>query len=96
MAGLMVGCSGSPGTQQDFVDVLSRNDYLTEDQATCIAQAVFAEYGDNPDVLGRLSGAGGSSDGSTQYDQLIEGDNAIDGFDEFFTDTVNVCTPAGP
>ena len=47
LALLVTGCTGGPGDQDDFVDVLTLNDNFTEAEATCIAEAVFDEYGED-------------------------------------------------
>lgn len=88
-AGLVLaGCTGGPGDQDDFVEVLRLDDGFTENEATCIADAVFDEYGEDADALGKISGA-------ESYEWLI-GEDGVDGFDQFFPGVVADCTTVGP
>ena len=88
LALLVTGCTGGPGDQDDFVDVLTLNDNFTEAEATCIAEAVFDEYGEDGDALSIISGA-------ESYEFLL-GEDGVEGFDDFFTGTVSSCTTVGP
>jgi len=88
LALLATGCTGGPGDEDDFVDVLTVNDNFTDAEASCIAEAVFDEYGEDGDALGKISGA-------ESYEFLL-GEDGVEGFDEFFTGTVSSCTTVGP
>lgn len=88
LALLAAACGSSPGSQEDFIEVLLRNENLTETEATCIADAVFDEYGDS-DELGTLSAA-------DSYDEVVSGEQAIEGFDEFYENAVEACLQVGP
>ncbi len=91
MAGLALvvsGCTGGPGTQAEFVEVLMLNDNFNEVQADCIAEAVFDEYGEDNDALQKISGA-------ESYEYLL-GEDGVDGFGPFFDDVVTGCVTAGP
>lgn len=85
---LATACTGGPGDQEEFVDVLMLNDNFNEAQATCIAEAVFDTYGEDGDALQKISGA-------ESYEWLM-GEDGVEGFDAFFTDTVSSCTAVGP
>jgi hypothetical protein len=88
LAALATGCTGGPGDRDDFIDILTRDDNFNETEATCIADAVFDEYGEDGDALGKISGA-------ESYEYLI-GEDGVEGFDEFFTPLVADCTAVGP
>ncbi len=81
---VLAGCTSGPGSEADFVEVLTRDDAFTETQAECLADAVFDEYGTDEDALGKISGA-------TSYDFLL-GEDGVEGFDEFLTAQVSDCT----
>ncbi len=88
----LAGCTSGPGSQAEFVDVLTRDDAFTQPQAECLADAVFDEYGNDDDALGKISGA-------TSY-EFLTGEDGVDGFDEFLSAQVAECTtfdlqPAG-
>jgi hypothetical protein len=80
-------CSGGPGSEEDLVTALTRNDTFSEAEAECIANAVFEEYGDNEDALGLISGA-------SSYDDLT-GSEGVEGFGEAFDRIVETCTNTG-
>lgn len=85
---LAVGCSSGPGTQEEFVEILTRGDAFTEDAATCIAEQVFAEYELDEEALGRISSAP-----SYEFLDTTEG---VPGFTDFFEATIESCSPVGP
>jgi hypothetical protein len=80
-------CGGGPGSEEDLVAALTRNEAFTEAQATCIAAAVFAEYGDDEEALGKISGTADFAD--------LTGPEGVDGFEETFEQIVEVCTNTG-
>ncbi len=84
----LAACSGGPGTQEEFVEVLQREDTFTEAEATCIADDVFETYGDDSDALDLLSGADTWAD--------IAGEGGIEGFQSYYETLVSDCTTAGP
>ena len=77
-------CSGGPGDRDDLVLALTRDDTFSTAEATCIADAVFSEYGADEEALDLISGA-------DSYDE-ITGTDGVAGFDEFFTNTVSACS----
>jgi len=77
-------CSDGPGDEGDLVIALTRDDTFTTAQAECIASAVFAEYGEDEEALGKISGA-------ANYEELT-GTEGVAGFDQFFTRAVSACT----
>lgn len=85
---VLAGCSTGPGTQEEFVEVLTREGAFGAGEADCIAQAVFDEYGDDDDALGKISAAPDFA-----YFDTAEG---IPGFSEFFDRTVQGCVQVGP
>ena len=87
-AAVLTGCTGGPGSQDDFVEILMRDDGFTVNEADCIAGAVFDEYGDDGDALGLISGA--------ESYEVLNGPDGVDGFEDFFTVTVSECTTVGP
>ncbi|MDH3293082.1 MAG: hypothetical protein OER95_02035 [Acidimicrobiia bacterium] len=82
------GCTGGPGTEDEFVDVLMLNDNFNEAQASCIAEAVFDEYGQDGDALQKISAA--------ESYEFLTGEDGVEGFDQFFTDVVSDCVSVGP
>ena len=88
LALVATGCTGGPGDRDDFIEVLTRDDNFNETEATCIADAVFDEYEEDGDALGKISGA-------ESYEYLT-GEDGVEGFDEFFTEVVSDCTAVGP
>lgn len=84
----LAGCTSGPGSQDEFVDVLMRDDAFTENEATCIADAVFDEYAADEDALGKISGA--------ESYEFLTGEDGVAGFDDFLTETVTGCTSVGP
>ena len=86
---LAAACGGGTGTRADLISVLARDGAFTEGQATCVADEVFAEYGDNDDVLGTLSAA-------ESFDVIESPEDGVPGFGEFFTAAVQGCVTAGP
>lgn len=85
---LLSGCTGGPGNREDFIEVLRLDDAFNQSEASCIADAVFDEYGDDNDALGKISGA-------ESYEWLI-GEDGVEGFDQFFPGVVADCTTVGP
>lgn len=85
---LLVGCTGGPGDREDFIEVLRLDDGFNENEASCIADAVFDEYGEDNDALGKISGA-------ESYEWLI-GEEGVEGFEQFFPGVVADCTTVGP
>jgi hypothetical protein len=81
-------CSSGPGSKQDFIEVLSRGDAMTTEEATCIADAVFDRYGDDSDALGKLSAAPDF--------EFLSSAEGIDGFAEFYDRAVQSCVQVGP
>jgi hypothetical protein len=90
VAGLALGtlalsaCSSGPGSEEDLIAALTRDDSFTQAQAECIAERVFDQYGEDEEALGLISGAGSYED--------LTGTEGVPGFDEFFTTTISVCT----
>ncbi len=82
------GCSSGPGTEQEFIEVLTRDGSLTEQEATCISSAVFAEYGLDEDALGKISAAPDFA--------YLSSEEGVPGFTEFFEGTVQNCSTVGP
>lgn len=85
---LATSCSSGPGSKQDFIDVLSRDEMMTTEEATCIADQVFDRYGDDEDALGKLSAA-------PDFD-FLNGAEGIDGFSDFYDQAVLSCVQVGP
>ncbi len=81
---VLAGCTSGPGSEAEFVEVLTRDDAFTATQAECLADAVFDQYQSDEDALGKISGA-------TSYDFLV-GEDGVEGFDEFLTAQVAECT----
>ena len=82
--GLAACGGGGPGDQQDLVDSLTRESGFDKAQAECIAAAVFDKYGADKDALKKISGTG-------DYASL-SGDGGVEGFGEFYDNTVDACT----
>jgi hypothetical protein len=80
-------CTGGPGDEEDLVAALTRDDTFSDGEARCIANAVFEEYGDDEDALGRISGA-------ASYEDLTSSDG-VEGFAETFEQFVRTCTNTG-
>ena len=80
----LAACGGGPGNRDDLVTALTRDDTFSTPEAECIADAVFAQYGEDQEALGRISGA-------RTFDEL-NGPEGVPGFDEFFENTVSACT----
>ncbi|MEM7337771.1 MAG: hypothetical protein AAF467_03925 [Actinomycetota bacterium] len=76
-------CTGGPGSRDDLVAALTRDETFTTEEAQCIANAVFDRYSDDEDVLGQISGA-------VSYEELT-GTSGVEGFEEFFENTVTAC-----
>ncbi|MGH1490360.1 MAG: hypothetical protein ACRBK7_13380 [Acidimicrobiales bacterium] len=85
---LAAGCSTGPGSKAEFVDVLTRDGALTENEATCISDAVFDEYELDEDALGKISAA-------PDYEYLSS-EEGVPGFADFFDRTVASCSTVGP
>ena len=85
---LAASCSSGPGSKEDFVDVLSRDDLMTTEEATCIADQVFDRYGDDEEALDKLSAAPDF--------EYLSGAEGIDGFSEFYDQVVQSCVQVGP
>ncbi|MEL7157524.1 MAG: hypothetical protein AAFN30_13095 [Actinomycetota bacterium] len=77
-------CSSGPGSREDLVTALTRDDTFSSAEASCIADAVFAEYGDDEDALTIISRAG-------SYEE-ITGTDGVEGFDQFFSNAIAACT----
>ncbi|MGI9597762.1 MAG: hypothetical protein ACR2QK_16480 [Acidimicrobiales bacterium] len=88
LALVAAGCSSGPGTEEEFIEVLSRDGSLTTEEATCISDAVFAEYGDDSDALGTISAAPDF--------EYLSSEEGVEGFSEFFDATVQSCSTVGP
>ncbi len=88
LALLAVGCSTGPGSEAEFVDILTRGGSLTEDQAICVSDAVFDEYEADEDALKKISAA-------PDYEYLSS-DEGVPGFTDFFDRTVAGCALVGP
>jgi hypothetical protein len=84
--GLSACGGGGPGTEEDLVTALTREGTFSEDEAECIASSVFDEYGANEEALGRISAAGDF--------ESLSGENGVEGFAEFYDDTISACTGA--
>ncbi len=82
---LLAACGGGPGSEEDLVNALTRDDSFSQDEATCIARAIFLEYGADEDALSIISGA-------TSFEE-ITGVDGVDGFEEYFDRTVSQCAP---
>lgn len=76
-------CTGGPGDRDDLVSALTRDDSFSTAEAACIADAVFAEYGEDEDAIDKISGA-------SSFDELT-GTEGVAGFDEFFDNTISAC-----
>ncbi|MEM8924692.1 MAG: hypothetical protein AAGD35_14410 [Actinomycetota bacterium] len=81
---LVSACTGGPGSRDDLVAALTRDDSFTQAEASCIADAIFAEYGEDEDALSVLSG-------SASYSEISSA-SEVEGFDEFFDNTISACT----
>jgi hypothetical protein len=88
LAILAAGCSTGPGTEAEFVDVLTRDGLFTDEQASCISDAVFDEYEADQEALKRISAA-------PDY-EFLNSDEGVPGFTEFFEREVVRCAPFGP
>lgn len=88
---VLAACGQGAGTQEEFVDVLTRDGNLSNDEADCVADAVFAEYGEDDEALKKISLA---QDYESLERPLEEG--GLPGFDSFLTETVTTCTTFGP
>ena len=86
---VLAGCSGGPGSSEEFVEVLTRDGNLSEQEATCISEAVFDQYEADEDALKRISDA-------SNIDSLNSEDNGVPGFVEFYDETVRGCATTGP
>jgi len=83
----LTACTGGPGSEEDLVTALTRGDGFTQQEAECIAAAVFIEWAEDEDALGLISGA-------ADYDELV-GPNGVEGFGESFERAVTQCANAG-
>lgn len=88
LALIAAGCSTGPGTQEEFMEVLTRDGSLSESEATCISDAVFDEYSADEDALGKISAAPDFA--------YLSSDEGVPGFTEFFERTVQGCATVGP
>lgn len=84
---LGAACSTGPGTQEELTQILTDTG-MTEGQASCIADAVFAEYAADEEALSAISAA-------PDLD-FLNGQEGVPGFSEFFDRTVADCAAAGP
>lgn len=83
---LLTSCSrDGPGNQQDLANALSQDDVFTTEQAECIAEKVFAEYGDDKDAVEKISAADDIADIET-------GENKVDGFNTKYASFLKDCT----
>lgn len=88
MTALLTACTaGGPGTQEELQQILAEDGNLDETQASCVASAVFEEYGEDNDALSKISAADSLSD--------LEGENGVAGFNDFYSATLNGCTTVG-
>lgn len=85
---LAASCSTGPGSEEEFVNILLEGGTLTESEASCIAGAVFDEYEEDEDALGKISAAPDFAFLSTE--------DGVEGFSEFFNRTVSDCAAVGP
>jgi hypothetical protein len=89
LLGLAIGalslsaCSSGPGSEEDLVAALMRDDTFTQGEAECIAENVFLEYGEDEDALAKISGA-------ASYEDLT-GTEGVPGFDEAFSNILAGC-----
>ncbi len=83
----LAACGGGPGTEQDLVNALTRDDGFTTTEAECIAGAVFDTYGSDEEALEKISGASSF--------EALGGPEGVEGFNDFFTRTVGICTNSG-
>ena len=74
---------GGPGSEEDLVTALTRDDTFTTPQAECIANAVFNEYGDDETALGRISAA-------ADFESL-SGEDGVEGFAAFYDRALDTC-----
>ncbi len=87
VASLGAACSAGPGTQEELTQILADTG-MTEDQATCVSDAVFEEYGADEDALSAISAA-------PDLD-FLDGEDGVPGFTEFFDRAVADCAGSGP
>jgi len=80
-------CSEGPGTEEDLISSLTRDDVFSEGEAGCIADIVFDEWGNDDDALAQISSA-------ASYEDLI-GPDGIDGFGDIFATAVKTCANLG-
>lgn len=76
-------CTGGPGSREDLIAALTRDETFTTEEAQCIANAVFDRYAEDEDALGQISGA-------LSYEELT-GPSGVEGFEDFFQNTVTAC-----
>lgn len=84
---VLSSCTGGPGDRDDLVTALTRDDSFTVSEAECIADAVFLEYGEDDDAIGKISG-------SSTYEELV-GSEGVAGFSDFFDNAISVCANTG-
>ncbi|MFV0523169.1 MAG: hypothetical protein ACK5RL_01570 [Acidimicrobiales bacterium] len=77
-------CTDGPGSEEDLVNALTRDDGFDQAQAECIANAVFNEYGENEDALKAISSAPDMA--------ALDAEGGVPGFSEFFDRTVQTCS----
>ncbi|MEZ5411404.1 MAG: hypothetical protein R2761_25460 [Acidimicrobiales bacterium] len=75
---------GGPGSQEDLVNSLTREGGFEQAQAECIAANVFDKYGADENALKQISGTGDYA--------ALTGEGGVDGFGEFFDNTIKACT----
>ena len=74
-----------PGSEQDLVDALTRDDTFTQAEAECIANAVFTEYGTDEEALQRITR-------TDDYETLTgDGEGSVEGFGEVFDNAISAC-----
>jgi len=76
-------CTGGPGSEEDLVAALTRAETFSEDEAQCIAKAVFAEYGEDDDALKLISAA-------ATFEELV-GTEGVEGFKQTFDNALSGC-----
>lgn len=80
-------CGDGPGSEEELVTALTRENTFTQDEAECVASAVFAQWGEDEDALKLISAA-------ADYDELT-GPNGVEGFGESFETAVKACANLG-
>lgn len=98
-------CSTGPGDQADLEETLLLSDALTEEQASCFAEGIFGEYGENDEAIGLISNQTFAELLTEEAEQVEaievaaeEDPDSVDslpmfliGFEEFYTDLSSSC-----